>query len=202
MKYSIPLFALFVCLLFLPAFAQREGDIEVQMGEPISNNNITLQVKSVGEVTQFEDFNLEESSVVNPYTFNSFKAAMAKGEIKVIFVDIAVKNISSTPLQLGHRPKLAGKGQFYLESDAGFNPQDSGNRSEYFKTFTVPGVVVSARKLMETLNGLYPENKIAAPGEEVSGKLLFIIPTEFAPAGFCNLVNSNICIGPFWLKLK
>jgi len=55
---------------------------------------------------------------------------------------------------------------------------------------------------MEVVNGLYPENKIVAPGEEVSGKLLFVVPSSFSPTVICNLVNSKIVIGPFWVKIN
>ncbi len=184
----------------LPSFAQQS--VEGNLGEWLNNGKIKLCVESAGEVNNFEDFNLEEASVVNPYTFNSIKAAMAKGEVKVIVVDIKLQNISKMPLQLGHRPKKYGKGEFYLESQAGFDPQDSGNRSEYFGKFTENGVIVSGRKLMETVNGLYPENIIASPGQEISGKLLFVVPSSFSPTVICNVVNSNIVIGPFWVKLK
>lgn len=187
-------------LFAAPSFAQQS--VEGNLGEWLSNGEIKLCIESAGEITDFADFNLEEASVVNAYTFDTFKKALVKGEVKVIVVDIKVQNISNSDKQLGHRPKKAGKGEFYLESTTKFVPQDSGNRSEYFRDFSETGVILSSRKLLEVVNGLYPENIVVSPGQEVSGKLLFTVPKEFAPDVICNLVNSNIVIGPFWVKLK
>ncbi len=184
------------------SFAHSQQAAEGKIGEWMSNNQIKLIVNSFGEITNFEDFNLEEESVINPYKFKTLKKALEKAEVKVIIADITVQNVSQVPKQLGHRPRKCGKGEFYLESDSGLDPQDSGNRTEYFKHFSETGVIVSGRKLMETVNGLYPENIVVPPGEEVSGKILFVVPSDFSPAVFCNVVDSNIVIGPFWVKLK
>ena len=198
-KFAISLLVLF-SVFIVPSFAQQS--VEGKLGEWLTNGEIKLCIESAGEITNFADFNLEEASVVNAYTFDTFKKALAKGEVKVIAIEVKVQNVSNSNKQLGHRPKKAGKGEFYLESTTKFVPQDSGNRSEYFNNFSETGVIVSSRKLLEVVNGLYPENIVVAPGQEVSGKLLFVVPKEFAPDVICNLVNSNIVIGPFWVKLK
>lgn len=189
MKKMMCSFLFAVLALSLSAAVSAQNSTTGNLNDTLGNGKVSLTVRDVGQVTSFENLSLDENYEKIADELSSLKEAMAKGEVKCIFVDATLKNVSGKPVTLGYRTKKMGEGDFRLASSGGV-VQDSGNRNEFYEQFTVMGVIVSGRRVMELAGGLMPESMVVQPGQEISGKILFVVPADFEPASL-STVNGN-----------
>lgn len=171
---------LFTLLFFIAMTCCIFAENEPTLGDWADGTFVSFIVLDMEEISAFESLPINFAFESNPDNLEKVREGFAKGAVKAILIDVKLKNNSKRHLELGHRIKLSGKGDFTLISENG-EFQDSANRNEFTDDLSVSGAILTGRRLLNLGEILMPSNSAVDPGGTIRGKLLFLVPSSFKP---------------------
>ena len=171
---------LFCIVIFICLTCRLFAENEYMLGDWADGSFVSVIVLDLEEIIDFEKLPVNFAFEKNPDNLEKVKDGFVKGAVKAILLDVKLKNNSKKHLELGHRIKLLGKGDFTLLS-AKDEMQDSANRNEFSDDLSISGVILTGRRLLNLGEVFMPANSAVRPGGTIRGKLLFLVPMDFKP---------------------